>query len=83
MGIHRLAALKHREDQFEHDMILERAQTQPDREAMRFFETQRARIHNLIVEIEATASSANAKAPAAKAKAETRVTYADEMHATA
>lgn len=57
MGSHRLASLRHRHEQFERQMTLELSNQMPDEEAMRFFETQKRRIRNLIVDIESTASA--------------------------
>ncbi len=53
MGMHRLASLRHRERLFESQLTAELSNKKPDQEAMCFFEEQKARIHNLITEIEA------------------------------
>lgn len=53
MGMHRLAALKHRHQQFDRQLSAELKNKQPDTDAMRFFKTQKLRIKDLIEEIEA------------------------------
>jgi len=53
MGAHRLAALRHRHEQFDRKLTAELKHKQPDREAMDFFATQKSRIADLIAEIEA------------------------------
>lgn len=60
MGTHRLASLRHRQEQFERRLTDELSSKTPDDHAMRFFETQKRRIQNLIVEIESSATLAQA-----------------------
>ncbi len=50
---HRLTSLRHRQQQFQQKLRTEIHNSQPDLEPMRFFETQNARIAQLIEEIEA------------------------------
>lgn len=85
MGTHRLAALKHREVLFERHIDQELTQVLPDRDAMRFFETQRERIHDLIVEIESNAISAGAKTSleAKRQDAVARLEMAENVRASA
>ena len=52
MSRNRLAALKHRHQQFERQMTLELSNRAPDEDAMAFFKTQKQRINDLIEEIE-------------------------------
>ena len=85
MSTHRLAALKHREVLFERHMEQEQVQPEPDREAMHFFETQRERIHDLIIEIEGTAISkgANATLEAVRQDAKARLETVEDARASA
>ena len=55
MGAHRLAALRHRHEQFDRQISAELSNKTPDEEAMRFFELQKRRIRDLILEIESSA----------------------------
>lgn len=48
---HRLVSLRHRREQFEHRITTELSNTDPDLEAMRFFEAQKLRIAQLIDDI--------------------------------
>lgn len=85
MSTHRLAALKHREVLFERHLEHEQIQPQPDREALHFFETQRNRIHDLIIEIEATAISSGVKTEleAKRQDARARLDVIGEIRASA
>ncbi len=85
MGTHRLAALKHREVEFERHMEQEKVQQQPDQDAMRFFVTQRNRIHDLIIEIEGTAINEGVKAEieAKRQDAKARLAAAADLRASA
>lgn len=85
MSTHRLAALKHREVLFERHMEQEQVQPEPDREAMHFFETQRERIHDLIIEIEGTAISKGAQAmlKAGRQDAKARLEIIEDIRASA
>lgn len=85
MSTHRLAALKHREVLFDRHIDEELTHSQPDTEAMHFFETQRNRIHDLIVEIESNAVTAGDKTPL-EAKSEddaTRLEMPETLQASA
>lgn len=53
MGAHRLAALRHRHQQFDRQLTEELSSKSPDQEAMHFFKSQKLRIKDLIAEIEA------------------------------
>ena len=85
MSTHRLAALKHHEVLFERHMEQEQVQPEPDREAMHFFETQRERTHDLIIEIEGTAISKGAQATleAGRQDAKARLETIDDIRASA
>ena len=66
-------------------MVQEQVQPEPDREAMHFFETQRERIHDLIIEIEGTAISKGAQATleAGRQDAKARLETIDDIRASA